>query len=269
MDSDIFSDDTDTMSSRREFLTRMTAAGLGAAALSLLGNAAPAQASGTPLLDIVNVPDNSKFPGIPGRSISERVINYALALETLEADIYRQALNAASGKPLETPLPADTSGYAGYTMTVSGEGVVHPEEGFLYLQQFAPVEAAHRDYLREVCRANKWTPIAPNPGGYKAPFGGDLRSILEVIRTLEETGVRGYLGAAGFITDFKLIQAGAAIYSTECRHSAAINYALGIDIGPAKQRLDSQAAYKQHGNNNFEYFLTPEQVLAKAKPFFA
>ncbi len=256
--------DADTPPTRRAFLARMTAAGLGAAVISLLGSA-PAQASGTPLLDIVNVPDNANFPSIPGGSINERVLNYALALEILEADIYRQALNAASGKPLDTPLPADTSGY---TMTISGSGVAHPEEGFLYLQQFAAVEAAHRDFLREVLRVNKYTPIAPNPGGYKAPFGNDLRSILEVIRTLEETGVRGYLGAAGFFTDFKLIQAGAAIYSTECRHSAAINHVLGLDIGPAKQRLDSQAAYKQHGNNNFEYFLTPEQVLAKAKPFF-
>lgn len=251
---------------RRAFLQRMAAAGLGIAAAGLFA-AAPAEASGSPLLNIVNVPDNANFPGIPGRKINERVLNYALTLEILEADIYRQALNLASGKPLTTPLPDDTSAYR--LSIEPGAAITHPEEGFLYLQQFAAVEAAHRDFLRTAIQSMGGTPVEPNPGGYKAPFGSDLRSVLEVIRTLEETGVRAYLGAASSITDFKLIQAAASIYSTESRHSAAVNYVLGIDIGPAKQRIDSQAVYYQHGDNNFEYFLTPEQVLNKAKAFYA
>lgn len=249
---------------RRHFMARMTAAGLGAAALTFL-NSSSANASGSTLLDIVNVPDNSSFPGIPGRNLNERVLNYALALEILEADIYRQALNFTSGKPLNTALPEDMSGYE---LTIPAGKLVDAEAGYLYLQEFAAVEAAHRDFLRTAIQSMGATPISPNPGGYRADFGSDLRSVLSVLRVLEETGVRGYLGAAGFITDKKIVQAGAAIYSTESRHSAALNYVLGLPIGPAKQRLDSQAVVKQRGDDNFEYWLTPEQVLAKAKPFF-
>ena len=249
--------------SRRTFLTRMAAAGLGAAAMGLMPEA---HASGRPVLTLVNVPDNSNFPGIPGKNLRNKTLNYALTLEILEADIYRQGLNLAAGKPLDTPLADDVSGYA---LSIPAGEVAHPELGFQLLQQFAPVEAAHRDYLRAAIQSLGDTPVSPNPGGYRAPFGGDLASVLAVIRTLEETGVRAYLGAAQFIGDKTLTQAGASIYSTEARHSAAINYALGLDIGPAKQRLDSQAVFKQRGDNNFEYWLTPEQVIAKAKPFFA
>jgi hypothetical protein len=52
--------------SRRTFLSRMSAAGLGIVAASLLGKSA--FASGKPVLELVNVPDNGHMPGIPGRS---------------------------------------------------------------------------------------------------------------------------------------------------------------------------------------------------------
>ncbi|MDQ2687973.1 MAG: ferritin-like domain-containing protein, partial [Armatimonadota bacterium] len=197
--------------SRRAFLARMSAAGLGVAATALLAPAA--EASGKPILEIVNVPDNANFPGIPGRNPTERVLNYALTLETLEADLYRQALNVAAGKPVETPLADDVSGY---TMAVPTGNVLTTLApiGFLYLQQFAAVEAAHRDFLRAAITQMGGTPVGPNPNGYKADFGNDLGSILTVIRTVEETGVRAYLGAAQFIDDFKVTQTAASIYST-------------------------------------------------------
>ncbi len=250
---------------RRALLTRLTAIGAGAA---VLGLPEAALASGRPLLEIVNIPDNGSFPGIPGRNKTEVVLNYALSLETLEADLYRQALNLAAGKPLETPLPADVSSYA---LSVDRGGLFPAAAavGFRYLQEFAAVEAAHRDFLRAAISAGGGTPVGPNPGGYKADFGSNLKTILTVIRTVEETGVRAYLGAAQFIGDKKTTQTAATIYSTEARHSAAINYVLGLDTGPEKQRTDSQALVKQKGENNAEYWLTPEQVLRAVQPFLA
>lgn len=253
--------------SRRAFLMRMTAAGLGAAALSLLGGEA-AQASGKPVLNLINIPNNSNMPGITGKNKNIQVLNYALALETLESDLYRQALNLAAGKSLDTPLPADVSSY---TLSV-GPGYLAPQNavlGFLYLQQFAAVEAAHRDFLRTVIPSLGGDPIGPNPGGYRADFGPDLSSILTVIRTVEETGVRAYLGAAQFINDFKITQTAASIYSTEARHSAAINYILDKDPGPSRMRYDQQAVFDEGATNNFEHWLTPEQVLMMVKPFYA
>lgn len=251
---------------RRTLLTRAAMAGLGVAAVGLLAPAA--DASGKPLLELINIPDNGNMPGIKGHGANERVLNYALTLETLEADLYRQALNLAAGKSLDTPLPDDTSGY---TLTVPYSGMIADNAvlGFRYLQEFAPVEAAHRDFLRGAISAMGGTPVSPNPGGYHADFGSSLGSILNVIRTVEETGVRAYLGVAKFINDIKITQTAASIYSTEARHSAAINYVLGYDIGPSRMRTDSQAVFNEGGDNNFEHWLTPEQVIDAVKPFFA
>jgi len=250
---------------RRAFLGRMAAVGLGAAALSLF-EARPAQATGKQLLDIVTTPDNEHFPGIPGRSKNERVLNFALTLEILEADLYRQALNLAAGKPIDTPLPDDVSGYA---LAIPGGGLPppHPQMGFTYLQQFAAVEAAPRDFLRAAIQAGGGTPVEPHPGGYRAPFGTDLRSILEVILLVEETGVRAYLGAAGAITDLKLTQTAAAIYSTEARHSSVIKLTLLCDPSPTRQRGDAQVTPRQQGEYDFEYFQTPGQTLKAIQPF--
>ncbi len=251
---------------RRGLLTRAALAGAGLAAAGLL--APRAEASGKPVLNLINVPDNGHLPGIPGRNANERVLNYALTLETLEADLYRQALNLASGKPLDTPLAADTSAL---TLVVPAGNITADNAviGFRYLADFAAVEAAHRDFLRAAITQMGGTPVGPNPGGYHADFGPNLETILTVIRTAEETGVRAYLGAAKFINDLKITQTAASIYSTEARHSAAINYVLGLDTGPTRMRTDSQAIYNESGDNNFEHWLTPEQVLTAVRPFLA
>lgn len=254
--------------SRRVFLERMAAAGLGVAALSLF-SAQPAQATGVDFLDIVTVPNEENMPGIPGRHKNEQVMNFALTLETLEADLYRQALNIAAGKDIATALPDDTSGY---TLAIpSGHGLPRPYDqmGFTYLQQFAAVEAAHRDFLRTAIEQGGGTPVPPHPGGYHAPFGSDLRSILKVILQIEETGVRAYLGAAYALTDLKLTQVAASIYSTEARHSAVVRFTLFQEAGPELQLYDQQVTPRQEQEMDFEFFQTPEQILKSLRPFLA
>ncbi len=256
---------------RRAFLARMGAAGLGAAATALLaaGCGGGGSSSGSALDGRAVYADPANFPGILGSNENLVVLNFALTLETLEADLYRQALNLAAGKPLGTPLPANT---AGYTLVAPSGGLSaqNAAVGFLYLQQYAGVEAAHRDFLRTAISSLGGTPVPPNPKGYTAPFGGTLRSILSVIRTAEETGVRAYLGAAGKLTDPTLVQVASSIYTTEARHSSGINYVLGFDAGPARLYPQDQtvtgSAYPSP--NTFEYFQTPVQILADVKPFF-
>ena len=177
--------------------------------------------------------DPANFPGIPGTSENTVVLNYALTLETLEADLYRQALNLAAGKPASTPAPANND-YSSYTLAVS-PGTLSAQNaaiGFLYLQQYAGVEAAHRDFLRTAWAA---AAVPANAKGYTTGLaaGADLQTILTLIRNVEEQGVRAYLGAAGFLTDPALVQAASSIYSTEARHSSGLNYVLGLDTGPA------------------------------------
>jgi len=189
---------------RRAFLTRMSAAGLGTAAMALLsgcgsgnGKVPNTRIPGGSYLDPVN------FPGIVGRSIDEVVLNYALTLEILEADLYRQALNLASGRSLSAPLDptAPPSGSLGaYTQTIGNGSIasnlVFP--AFLYLVQYAYVEAAHRDFLRVALQSVGAPIAAPNAKGYTAPFGTTLGSIMGLLYSVEEEGTRAYLGAAGF-----------------------------------------------------------------------
>ena len=209
--------------------------------------------------------DPQNFPGIPGQTVDVVVLNFALTLEYLEADLYRQALNLASGLPLDRPLAANGNSY---TQSVAdGSLGDRGDAGYLYLQQYAYVEQAHVNFLRTTIPTLGGTPVSPNPGGYQADFGNTLQSILTTIRTLEEEGVRAYLGAAGFLSTLPLIQTASTIYSTEARHSAAINYVLGLPIGPEKMPGDQMVVPAYPSENTFEYFRTPRQVIQDIQPF--
>jgi len=267
--------------SRRTFLARMTAAGLGTAAAALIagcgggGNNGSGSTLGTGGTGTTTTFfDQANFPGIPGQNEDLVVLNFALTLETLEADLYRQALNIAAGKDVGTPLPADPSSY---TQTVSN-GSLDPNLapiGFLYLKQYAGVEAAHRDFLRAAIPQFGGTPVPANPKGYTTGLsaGADLGTILNLLSIVEEEGVRAYLGAAGKLTKPALVQAASTIYSTEARHSAGINYIVGRDTGPqpgysAPTSADSKIPTTYPSPNTFEYFKTPTQVLGDVKAFF-
>ena len=280
--------------SRRAFLTRMSAAGLGAAALSLLAGCGSGSGN-SPIINTGVTPtptptpgvvyfDSTNFPGIPGRSYNEVVLNYALTLETIESDLYRQALNLASGRAVTTPLDSaiPASGSTGaYNLTVPvGTGIASgfTNAAFLYLVQYAYVEATHRDFLRSAITSAGLAPVAANPKGYTAPFGTTLTSIMSLIYAVEETGVRAYEGAAPYLTDFGLVTTAAAIHSTEARHSSAVAYVLGLDPGPVyalpgvttginivnNTRSTNPAPYS---DNTFQFYSTPADVIAAVQGF--
>lgn len=264
--------------SRRAFLQRMGAAGLGAAALTLLNgcggggsNGGSSHSTATPSATATS----NGFPlALPGSSVDVKVLNYALTLEILEADLYRQALNYASGKALTAPLASDANSYS---LAVPTSGV-NAKAGFAYLRDFAYVEAAHRDFLTAQIQSLSETPVTANAKGYQFANGktppGNLRGILKAILPLEETGVRAYLGAVPYISGLSIAQAAGAIYSTEARHSAAIQYILGSDPGPNGDEAGvpsntkvsiASGAYGSAGNI-FEYFSTPTEVVAAIAP---
>lgn len=276
--------------SRRGFLTRMTAAGLGIAAAGLLASTNIACGGGDDDDPNGGLLDSTNFPGVLGRSVTEVGFNYALTLEILEADLYRQALNAASGRALTAPLDANpaTTGTGAYTLAIGTGGLsgAAAQAGFLYLAQYAYVEAAHRDFLRTVLQSIGAPVTQPNQLGYQLPAGagGSLQTILETIYAVEETGVRAYLGAAPFLPfataqDKAYVQTAVAIHSTEARHSAAIAYVLGLDPGPiysipgvvTGKRVTDGAAAPNSGTgiseNTFQYYSDPAAVLAAVKPF--
>ena len=265
--------------SRRQFLSAMTAAGLGAAAVALLGDPAAALAKSGKTRARRRRGGAARgtegeaaaaFPGIPGGSDNEIVLNFALTLEILEADIYRQALNLATGRALTAPLEANSRNYRlGIPDDLRCQAEI--DAGFAYLRQFAYVEAAHRDFLVAAIQASGGTPVGPNPGGYKFPTtpARTLKGILEAIIPLEETGVRAYLGAAPYLTDLPTIQTASTIYSTEARHSAAINLVLNAPIGPVRMTGDQEVVPNPPSEQTFEKFLPPATVIQAASAYFA
>ena len=252
---------------RRAFLQRMGAAGLGVAAIALLDGCGGGGNS--------NGNNSGNFPiqSLPGRNDNEKVLNFALTLEILEADLYKQALNIAAGK---TDINADLTAPGDYTLAVSS-GLSATQAAFAYLRDFAFVEAAHRDFLDMSIRNGGGTPVTRNAKGYQFPASANitrsssLKDLLTAIYPLEEEGVSAYLGAAPFLKDFELLRTAVTIYSTEARHSAAIAYILGIDTGPQKNVpgvgprqdviLNGKSVYDGLSQGKFfEYFIPPQQV---------
>lgn len=248
----------------------MSAVGLGTAAAAMLAGCGGGDGNN----DNVSGAVRSAFPNVGGNSNNTVVLNYAYSLEILESALYLIALNAASGLALTTPLTATSGTYSGAYQQAVANGAISPKLarfGYLYLVQYAYVEAAHRDFLKAVLGADA-NPVVPASGNYKFPNdpGSDLSTILSNLYPLEETGARAYLGAVPYLTDNATSQVAGTLYSTECRHSAALAYILGLDTGP-RRNISGVPAGEQEvpGGANvvanvFEKFLAPSVVLTAA-----
>ena len=208
--------------SRRVFLARMSAAGLGTAAAALLAGCGGSSnnngsGGGNPgtTTGLTTFADKANFPGIPGPNENVVVLNFALTLELLEADLYRQALNIAAGQPITAPLPANSA--SAYTLAVSPGSLNAQDRPQVRLPVLAAISLmsrpAHRDFLQTPL-SRPWaappfrrTRRATAPPSAGLVPGASLSTILKVILTAEETGVSAYLGAAGFLKNQTLVEA--------------------------------------------------------------
>jgi hypothetical protein len=129
------------------------------------------------------------------------VLNYALTLEHLESEFYRQG-NAA--------------------------GVLSGKEAG-YLKRIGADEDAHVAAIMQTVQKLGGTPV-PAPA---VDFGGSFASrdsFLKTSHTFENLGVSAYLGAARFIKDKTVLQAAAGIFGVEARHAAIVGNLL--DLAP-------------------------------------
>lgn len=124
------------------------------------------------------------------------VLNYALTLEYLEAEFYKQA--NASGK-------------------LSGAAVD-------VLKLVQSDEDAHVTALIATIQKLGATPVVKPSIKFPAGTFDSQDSILKLAKVFEETGVGAYLGAAGSIQNKDILQAAAGIFGVECRHAAAIGF---------------------------------------------
>ena len=129
------------------------------------------------------------------------IAKYALTLEYLEADFYKQA--AASGM-------------------LKGQAL---ELG----KEFGDQEQQHVDALEAMLK-KLGQKLPPKPKG-KFPLDSQ-DSILKLAATVENLGAAAYLGQADKIKDPEILAAALSIHSVEARHASALNSALGLPATP-------------------------------------
>ena len=231
----------------------LAAAGVAAASVLTAGRA---RAAVSPAL---------KFSDIPGTG-DIKVLNYALALEALEANLYVQAIQRLT-----------TGGTNAVGKTIPGLGLSDSQPDVAYAKEFATVEAQHRDFLNGALGAASIIGTGANGilRNAKFDFGIETMSrqqVVELLYTVENTGTMAYLGAIpSFATKTYLAVAGA-IQGTEARHTAAIAIvfnSLGFrplkDTAPlAGQTTTILGSTNQSG---IDGTLSPDTVLAAVSPF--
>lgn len=131
------------------------------------------------------------------------IVNFALALETIEAAFYKQALGV--------------KGLSGQVKKA--------------LQEIAAHEAAHAKQLKQTLD-QLGAAAAPAPV-VKFPSLNGQKAVLALAVKLEETGVGAYNGAAPQIQSPDLLVAAGSIVQVEGRHAGALRELAGMDPSPA------------------------------------
>ncbi|GJJ72213.1 hypothetical protein EMPS_04570 [Entomortierella parvispora] len=142
------------------------------------------------------------------RDASTDILNYALTLEHLESNFYKEGLKKFSREDFE---------HAGYSAEV--------HDAFVHIGEH---ENTHVDVLTSVIKSLKQAPVPECK--YNFPLT-DVHTFMAVARALENTGVSAYLGAAAGLQG-GLLTAAASIVTVEARHSAYLNTVLKAEGAP-------------------------------------
>lgn len=149
-----------------------------------------------------------------------KVLNFALALETLEARLYKEAL-----------LRLTTGGTDLFGNKITGLGLASTELDVAYLTTFGTIETQHQAFLEKQLGGN-WALAA----GVKFDFGfADTNNFgtpaltraqtVQLVYAAEQTGVSAYLGGAGpggLTPGGTYLSVAASILGTEARHTTAV-----------------------------------------------
>lgn len=150
------------------------------------------------------------FNDIPGEG-NTKVLNYALFLETLEAEFYRQVLARL------TEGGQDNRGNE-----IPGLHLGADEPDVRFVTRFKTVEDQHRVLLQTALSAFQgFQAVKPSKYDFGVARAG-RRQVMEQLYGIERTGADAYLGAIKHFPDKKYVQIAAAIQGTEARHYAAI-----------------------------------------------
>lgn len=161
------------------------------------------------------------------------VLNYAYALEQLEAAFYTQVL--------ATPFSR---------MQANDQTI---------LSQLRDHEVAHRDFLRSALGSRRIPDLEVD---LSAVNFSSRRSVLSTAQTFEDLGVAAYNGAGQLLRSVDFLAAAGSIVSIEARHAAAIRDL----IDPYSASAVGRGVVNAQG---LDQALLPSQVLPLAAPFIA
>jgi hypothetical protein len=240
------------VASRRRFLTGAASTAAGLAASGLLGGGAARAATQPLTYGKISQPRYLNLPGLmAGKDV--QVLNYALTLEDLEADLYVQALQRVT-----------TGGVNAVGKTIPGLGLSWMEPDVSYYTEFGPVEAKHRDFLRQSLNSLIHGLAV---GRRKYDFGIESMTreqVLALVLDVEQTGTAAYLGAIPKFKTKLFITAAAAIQGTEARHTAILTLVQNELFNGSSPKPVAPLASDNHG---IETPIDPDTVLAKVSPF--
>ena len=246
--------ETPNTSERRRFLQGAARAAAGIAGLTALA-AVGAHADSKPLT-LRDIPTKG-YLALPGLNLAGdiRVLNYALALEDFESDLYAQAVMRLTG-----------GGTNRQGKSIPGLGLGRNEMDVYFIQKFAAVEAAHREYLRGALKLDgiiRGIPISRK----LYEFGMESKSreeVLALVRQVEATGTAAYLGAIPYFKTKLFLTAAAGIQGTEARHTTTLTIVENMLF---KSDSPSPVAPLAGDNHGIDTPMDPDAVLAQVSPY--
>lgn len=161
------------------------------------------------------------------------VLNYAYALEQLEAAFYTEV------------MASPYAGMGARERSLLGDIKAH--------------EIAHREFFKKTLGQNRIPDLTPN---FKAVNFNDRKSVLTTAMTFEDLGVSAYNGGGAAIENPAYLAAAGSIVSVEARHAATIRDI----INPLSEAFAGDDVVNRNG---LDVSRPPSQVLAAAGPFIA
>jgi hypothetical protein len=187
----------------------------------------------TPTPPTPPAPDAQNPSGAPAVTLNFAndfgILNFAFALEQLEAAFYTQVI---------------ATQYTGMT-----------EQERRILIDIRDHEIVHREFFRTAITALGPTTLIGNlvPNFASINFAS-RESVLTTARTFEDLGIAAFNGAAGFLQSVDILNIAGKIVSVEARHASAIRDLLR----PRSQNF---------APSSLDESLPPSRVLAAADPF--
>lgn len=157
------------------------------------------------------------------------ILNYAYALEQLEAAFYTQV---------------SASPYSGISASETA-----------YLTDIRDHEVSHREFFKAALAGNAIPGLTPN---FSTINFADRTSVLGAAKTFEDLGVAAYNGAGYLIQNVAYLALAGKIVSVEARHAALIRNLIAYGSFADSTVLDANA---------LDRAFTPAQVIPMANSF--